>query len=223
MGAVALRKGKEPGTASNPPWPTCSAYERPDDAITVTCVTQLPPDRNRPDVGHFEQGTPASRWALGRYLVGRAVGEYLSRGLLAFALMVIALAVLVWWVGPRWLAVLAGVFALCVLVLRWTLGAILRRATGAAYFAPMQDRLRRLVADTRGDVRAELRRIGVPSRTWTLPLLAWRLARRRRRAETLRRLRRFEVERVVPAARLDELHMIVQRVRPPGTGRFGGN
>ena len=175
-----------------------------------------PPDRDGPDVGSFEQGTPGSRWALGRYLVGRAIGEYVSRGLLVFALLVVGLAALVWWLGPHWLAVLIGVFAVCVLLFRWARGAVLRRATSAGYFGPMESRLRQLVADTRGDVRAELRRIGVPSRTWTLPLLAWRLIRRRRRAETMRRLRQFDVERVVPSARLDELHLIVQQARPPG-------
>ena len=184
---------------------------------TVEGVTALPPpDRDGPDVGAFEQGTPGSRWALGRYLVGRAIGEYISRALMVFALFVVAMTVLVWWAGPRWLAILIGIFALTVLLLRWALGAVLRRATGAGYFGPLEDRMRRLVADTRGDVRVELRRIGLPSRTWTMPLLAWRLARRKRRAETLARLRRFEVERVVPSARLDELHLIVAQLRPPG-------
>lgn len=168
------------------------------------------------DVGRFEQGTPGSRWVLGRYLVGRVIGEYISRALLVFALIVIGLAALVWWLGPTWLAVLIGIFALCVVVFRWALGAILRRATGAGYFGPMEGQMRRLVAATRGDVRVELRRIGVPSRSWTVPLLAWRLVRSRRREETLRRLRQFDVERVVPGSRLDELHLIVQQLRPPG-------
>lgn len=189
-------------------------------------VTQLPPPPDRPelgfdsqfDVGHFEQGTPGSRWVLGRYLVGRVIGEYVNRALMVFALLVVALAALVWWVGPHWLAVLIGVFALCVLLFRAVLGAVLRRATGAGYFGPMEHRMRRLVSDTRGDVRGELRRIGVPSRSWTVPLLAWRLARPHRRDETLQRLRHFDVERVVPGARLDEVHLIVQQLRPPGRG-----
>src|SRR5262249_934575 len=36
-------------------------------ATTVGGVTALPPP-DGPDVGSFEQGTPGSRWALGRYL-----------------------------------------------------------------------------------------------------------------------------------------------------------
>jgi hypothetical protein len=181
-----------------------------------------PPQRDHPDVGAFEQGTPGSRWALGRYLVGRAIGEYVSRALTLFALIAVGLTALVWWLGPHWLAVLIGVFALTVLLLRSLLGAVLRRVTGVGYFGPAEDRMRRMVAETRGDVRSELRRIGVPSRTWTLPLLVWRLARRARRAETLRRLRSFDAERVVSRSRLDELHMIVRQLHPPGTGSPGG-
>jgi hypothetical protein len=180
-------------------------------------VTILPPPlHDGPDVGQFEQGTPGSRWALGRYLVGRAIGEFVGRALTVFALLVVALAALAWWLGPHWLAGLIGVFAVTVLLLRSLLGAVQRRATGAGYFGPAEDRMRRLVAETRGDIRTELRRIGVPSRTWTLPLLVWRLARRTRRAETLQRLRDFDAERVVSRSRLDELHMIVRRLRPPG-------
>src|SRR6516225_3752164 len=53
---------------------------------TVSSVTMLPPpDFDHPDVGAFEEGTPGSRWALGRYLVGRAIGESMSRALTVFA------------------------------------------------------------------------------------------------------------------------------------------
>jgi hypothetical protein len=181
----------------------------------VNLAALPPPDRDEPEVGAFEQGTPASRWALGRYLVGRAIGEYVSGVLLVFAVVVLGLAALVWWLGPMWLAVLIGLVALSVLLLRWLLGAALRRLTGVGYFGPHEGRMRRLVTDTRGDVRIELRRQGLPSRVWTMPLLAVRLARRGRRAETLQRLRRFDVERVIPAARLDELHLMVRQLRPP--------
>ena len=174
-----------------------------------------PPDFDHPDVGAFEQGTPGSRWALGRYLVGRAIGESVSRALTVFALLVVALTALVWWLGPHWLAGVIGVFALTVLLLRSLLGAVLRRVTGAGYFGAAEGRMRRLVAETRGDIRTELRRIGVPSRMWTLPLLVWRLARRTRRAETLQRLRGFDAERVVSRSRLDEVHMIVRQLRLP--------
>jgi hypothetical protein len=174
----------------------------------------LPPgDGDRPDVGDFEQGTPASRWAMARYLVGRAIGEDISLGLTILALAVIAVGGLVYWSGPTWLAVLIWLFALCALLMRWALGVVLRRFTGVGTFGPMEDRMRRLVADTRGDVRAELRRIGLPGRTWTLPLLAVRLVRPARRVRTLNQLRTFDIDRAVPRSRLDELHLIVRHLR----------
>lgn len=173
----------------------------------------LPPTGDgQPDVGRFEHGTPGSRWALGRYLVGRVIAEYVSRVLLIFALAVLVLAGVVGWLGPTWAAVLIVLFGASVLLLRWLLVAVLRRLTAARHFGPYESELRRLVAATHGDVRTELRRIGVPSRRWTLPLLGLRLARPRHRAKTLARLRQFEVERAVPVARLDQLHMIVSQL-----------
>lgn len=166
----------------------------------------------QPDVGRFEQGTPGSRWALGRYLVGRAIADFVSRVMLIVGLAILVLGGLVEWLGPTWAAVLMVLFGGSVLLLRWLLVAVLRRLTAADYFGPYEAQLRRLLADTRGDVRSELRRIGVPSRSWTIPLLGLRLARRKRRARTLARLRQFDVERVVPAARLDQLHMIVSQL-----------
>jgi len=65
------------------------------------------------------------------------------------------------------------------------------------------------VSDTHGDVLRELRRLGLPSHLWTLPLLALRLAGRRR-AETFERLRAFDIDRAVPKARLDELHLLLR-------------
>jgi hypothetical protein len=162
------------------------------------------------DVGSFEQGTAGSRWALARYLVGRAIGESLSRSLLVVAVVVLVVAGLIEWAGSTFWAVVIVVLALGVLTLRAALGAVLRRLTAAALYGPVEDRLRAIVKDTRRDVLAELRRTGLPGRTWTLPLLALRLLRRRRRAETLTRLRAFRVDNVVPSARVDELHLLLR-------------
>ncbi len=161
-------------------------------------------------MGSFEQGTPASRWALARYLVGRAIGESLSRSLLVLALLVLVLAGFLEWAGSTFWAVLIALIALAVLAMRGLLSAILRRLTAADLDGPVEQRLRALVKDTRHDVLAELRRSGLPGRTWTLPLLALRLLRRRRRADTLARLRSFRVDNVVPAARVDELHLMLR-------------
>jgi hypothetical protein len=58
-------------------------------------------------------------------------------------------------------------------------------------------------------VRRELRRLQLPSHTVTMPLLAVRLLGRRR-GEVIARLRGFDIDRVVPAARVDDLHLVIQ-------------
>lgn len=162
------------------------------------------------DVGEFRQGTGLSQWALARYLVGRAIGESMGRALMVLGLLVLVVAGLIWWAGSGFWAVLVGIVALGVLAMRALLLAVLRRLTGAGRYGPLEARMRELVAETRGDVLRELRRVGLPGRTWTLPVLGLRLARRSRRADTMTRLRRFDVGRAVPAARLDELHLLLR-------------
>jgi hypothetical protein len=76
-------------------------------------------------------------------------------------------------------------------------------------FGPLEQRMRSLVAETRGDVRRELRRLGLPSHTATTPLLAARLLGRRR-GEVIARLRDFDIDRVVPPARVDDMHLVIQ-------------
>ncbi|HLY33000.1 MAG TPA: hypothetical protein VKQ07_00580 [Jatrophihabitantaceae bacterium] len=171
------------------------------------------------DVGAFEQGSAVSRWALARYLVGRAVGESVSRSLLIVAVLLLGLtAAAAWGLHSTFLAVVVFLMALGVLTLRALMRAVLRRLTATDQVGPVDQRLRALVADTRGDVLQELRRAGLPSHTWTLPLFAIRLGSRRRRGETIERLRSFDIDRVVPRARLDELHLLLRSI----TGRSGG-
>jgi hypothetical protein len=166
-----------------------------------------------PEVGDFRPGSPLSRWALARYLVGRSIGESVGVGLLVVGLLILAGAGVLTWAGWIVVAVLVGLVGVGVLVLRAVLLAVLRRLTATPEFSPVGDRLRDLVADTRGDVLRELRRLRLPAHTWTVPLLALRLLRRRRRAQTVERLRSFDIDRVVPAARIDELHLLLQSAR----------
>ena len=162
------------------------------------------------EVGEFRQGSPLSQWALARYLVGRAIGESVSRTLLVVALVLLAAAVAVQWgLHLTLVTVLLVLVLVFVLALRGLLRAVLRRLTAADRYGPIEDRLRELVADTHGDVLRELRRLGLPSHLLTLPLLAARLAGRRR-AETFERLRSFDIDRTVPKARLDELHLLLR-------------
>lgn len=176
------------------------------------------PDRaaaSAPEVGAFRQGSALSQWALARYLVGRAIGTSLSLSLLILAVAVFALAAVVQWTthATFW-TVLIVIVGLLVLAFRGVVRWVLRRLTAADHYGPLEDRLRALVGETRGDILAELRRVGLPGRTWTLPLLAIRLVRPRRRRQTLERLRSFDVDRAVTPARVDELHHILRAAFP---------
>jgi hypothetical protein len=180
-------------------------------------------DGEHVDVGDFRQGTAASQWALSRYLVGRAIGESVGNSLMIVAIVILALAALIWWAGSIFWAVVVAVIALGVLLMRGLMLAVLRRLTAAGQYGPLEDRLRALVSDTRSDVLRELRRIGLPGHTWTLPLLGVRLFRSSRRQDTFDRLRTFQLDNAVPKARLDELHLLLRsavgRTGPPTVGR----
>lgn len=175
----------------------------------------------RIDVGEFRQGSPLSQWALARYLVGRAIAESVGTSLLIAAVLVLTLAGVLWWLGATVWAVLIGIVALAVFAMRALLLAVLRRLTAAGQYAPIEARLRTLVTDTRGDVRRELRRLGLPSHSWTLPLLALRFLGPARRRKTVAALRGFELERVVPTARLDELHLLLRSALGHPAERLG--
>ena len=178
------------------------------------------PDEPPPgaDVGSFRQGSPLSQWALARYLVGRAIASSVSASLLVVALVIFAFAALIEWGAHStgW-AVLVAVLGLMVLAVRGVIRLVLRKLTAADHYGPLEARLNALVSETRRDILSELRRVGLPGRTWTLPLLAFRLARRTKRAQTLERLRAFDVDRAVTPLRVDELHNLMRAA----TGRQG--
>jgi hypothetical protein len=181
------------------------------------------PPRVDPQVGEFRQGSAASQWGLARYLVGRAITESVGVALLIVAGVLVALTILSsWLLHSIFLAVIFVLLAVGALLLRAVMLGIIRRLTGFRQFGPLEDRMRSLVDDTRSDVLRELRRIGLPGRTWTLPLLAFRFVGRTRRADTLARLRTFEIERAVPKARLDEMHLLLRQTfsgtMPPQPG-----
>jgi hypothetical protein len=163
------------------------------------------------DVGAFRQGSALSRWALARYLVGRALGESISRALLILAALILGLAAVIGWgLGSTFWAVVVSLVALAVLAMRAVLRAVLRRLTAVEQADALAARLRALVSDTRADVLRELRRIGLPGRTWTLPLLALRFLGRKRRRDAVARRRTFDLDRVAPPGRVDELHLVLR-------------
>jgi hypothetical protein len=173
-----------------------------------------------PTDGFGRQGTTFSQWALARYLVGRALGVSVSNNLLVVALLLFGLAaVLQWVVGTTFWAIVVAVVGLVVLGMRALIRWALNKLTAADMYGPLEDRLRALVSETRGDILAELRRVGLPGHTWSIPLLAINLVRPKRRGKTLERLKQFDVDRAVTPARVDELHHIMRAAlnRP---GRF---
>ena len=167
---------------------------------------------DEPEVGEFRQGSPLSQWGLSRYLVGRAITESVGAALLVVAVVVLALAALAdWGAHSTAVAVLLVLVALGVLVLRWAMLSIVRRLTGFRRFGNLEEPMTALVDDTRSDVLRELRRLGLPGRTLTLPLLAFRFLGRGRRKDTITKLRGFDLERAVPKARVDEMFLLLRK------------
>ncbi len=198
--------------AMEPPLPA----RRPDGPGDDPFDPQRPAYDVGADVGAFEQGSPFSRWALARYVVGRVILERVSWSLLVLALVFFALAAVSQFVlHVTLLTVLLVIVAVMVLLMRALLQAVLRRLMGAKAYGPLEEQLSGIVSGAGSDVLAELHRVGLPSRTLTLPLIAVRLIGKRR-AETMTRLREFEVERAVSRARLDELHMLLRTATGAG-------
>ena len=163
------------------------------------------------EVGDFRQGSQLSQWALARYLVGRSLGVSIGNNLLVLALLLLGIgALLQWGVHTTFWAIVVAVLALIVLGMRALVRALLNNLTAANRYRPLEDRLRALVSETRRDVLAELRRVGLPGRPWSLPLLAVRLIRPSRRRQTIDKLRQFDLDRAVAPARVDELHHIMR-------------
>ena len=183
-------------------------------------VPDEPPSFDAAEIGAFRQGTPFSQWALARYLVGRALGISISNNLLVVAALMFGFAaVLQWVVKSTFWAVVVAIIGVIVLAVRSLLRWALTKITAADHYAPLEARLRSLVAETQADIFRELRRVGLPGHTWSVPLLVIKLLRPSKRRDTLARLKQFDVDRAVSPARVDELHHIMRAAFDrPGTG-----
>ena len=140
----------------------------------------------------------------------RALGRSVVNTVQWSALAILALAVLCWLTGVKVLAVLIGLVAVAVLLVRSALSALGRRLTGADRLGPAEPQVRRLVARTGRGLRRELRRVGLPGAPWAPLLIVLRLMRPYRRQQTALSLSRIDLNRVVPATQLDELHLLLQ-------------
>lgn len=164
------------------------------------------------EVGNIGPSSAASQAVLRRYLLTRVLGSSIVNTVQWTGVAVLLIAVLCWLGGLKVLAVLVGLFALLVFVLRRLLAAIQHRLSGASRLGPLEPRVAALVARTRRGLRRELRRVGLPG----APLLiGWRLLRPLRRASTVQALSRIDLTAVVPPSQVDELQILLRQM-PPG-------
>ncbi len=163
--------------------------------------------------GEFSNlGGPASssESALRRYLLVRALGRSVVNTVQWSGISILLIAVLCWLGGIKVLAVLVGVVAVLVLLVRGLLAGIERRLAGSAQLGAAAPRVDALVSKTRRGLRRELRRVGLPGVPWAPLLIALRLIRPLRRARTVQALSQLDLAAVVPASQLDELHLLLQ-------------
>jgi hypothetical protein len=172
-------------------------------------------DLSGPEIGQFQQGDDVSQWVLRRYLLARALGASVVRTVHWFGVAVLAMAVGLWFAGITWLAVLVGILGVFILLFRALLSAIQRRISGVDAMGSVGPKVEQLVGQTRRGIRAELRRIGLPSAPWGPTLIGIRLLRPVRRVETVRKLAKFDLTQVVPTSTLDELHLLLRSAPPP--------
>lgn len=137
-----------------------------------------------------------------RYLLGRLAIDHVRR-LTVWTPAVPVLGAALLLVRPRWAGI--AVLALGVLLLGVRAGAVrlLLRLSLPHRFRPVEDELRAAVEAGKANLRVELRRVGLPSRSWHVPVFALRLARGTGRAEARGRLRDVDVDLVLPRAQLD--------------------
>jgi len=157
----------------------------------------------------FRPGPAAGDSALRRYLLTRALGRSVINTVQWSAVAILVIAALCWLGGVKVLAVLIGLVAVLMLVVRAGLSGLERRLSGARRLGPLEPQVAALVARTSRGLRRELRRVGLPSLPWAPLLIALRIVRPFRRAETLRALSRVELASVVPPSRLDELQLLL--------------
>ncbi len=156
-----------------------------------------------------QAGTGATALMLARYLVGRALAARLSLALWLVAGILFAGAVALWIVDAHWVAVVFALLGLFVLGVRALVMFVLRKVMAVGRLGAAEARITELVHDTGGDLRRELRRIGLPGSVLAMPVLLIRILGKRRK-QTFQWMRRFDVTNVVPASRRAELDFLVR-------------
>jgi hypothetical protein len=161
----------------------------------------------------FGPGLSTSESALRRYLLTRALGRSVISTVLWSGVSILLIAALCWLGGLKVLAVLVAIVAVVVLLVRAALSSVERRLSGSARLGQLEPQVAAMVSRTSRGLRRELRRVGLPSLPWAPLLIALRIIRPVRRAQTLQALGRVDLASVVPASQLDELQLLFQAGR----------
>jgi hypothetical protein len=138
-----------------------------------------------------------------RYLLGRLAIDHVRRLTVWTLLVPVVGAVLLLALHPRWIGVLVLVLGVLLIAARVVAVRMLGRLSLSDPFRPVEDELRAAVEAGKANLGVELRRIGLPSRPWHVPLFALRLSRGTNRDRTRARLRDVDVDLVLPRDQLE--------------------
>jgi len=148
-----------------------------------------------------------------RYLLGLLAVEHV-RKLTRWVFAVPVAGALLLLVHPRWIGVAVLVLAALLLAARVGAVRLLSRLSLGRRFRPVEDELRAAVEAGKANLRGELRRAGLPSTPWAIPLSVVRLARGGDRAQSRSRLLDIGIDRVLPRAQLDRALRILDEAAP---------
>lgn len=137
-----------------------------------------------------------------RYLLGCLAVDHIRKlTRWAFAVPVVGALLLV--VQPRWIGATVLVLGVLLVAGRFASVRLVERLSLARRFRPVEQELRDAVEAGKANLRGELRRVGLPSGPWAIPMSVVRLARGNARSAARSRLLEIEIDRVLPRAQLD--------------------
>ena len=137
-----------------------------------------------------------------RYLLGLLAVEHV-RKLTRWAFVLPLVGALLLLVRPRWIGVAVLVLGVLLVAVRVGVVRLLGRSSLPRRYRPVEDDLRAAVEAGKANMRGELRRVGLPSTPWAIPVSVVQLDRGGGRAESRSRLRDIEIDRVLPRTQLD--------------------
>lgn len=148
-----------------------------------------------------------------RYLLGLLAVDNV-RKLTRFAFVVPVLGALLLLVRPRWIGAAVLVLGVLLVVGRIAAVRLIGRRSLARRYRPVEDDLRAAVEAGKANLRGELRRAGLPSSSWAIPLSVVRLGPSTARSQARSRLLEIEIDRVLPRAQLDRALKVLDEAAP---------